>query len=601
MPTRRYEAHDTGSREFSPAGGFPRAIAAVIAVAALAAVAFGVYWFLGQPREAKPERAAGPINIQRLTGDGRSRNPTISPDGKFLVFTKLDEGKESLWIKQIQTESSVNVVKPGEASGIFGTAFSPEGNFVYFNAEMEGQERPTVYRVPTLGGTPVKFIEDALLVRFSGDGKQISFRRVDPAANKESIYVADADGSNPRERASRSGKQFFASAAAWSPDGKLLAAAVGDDDRGPKGASIVLYDVAGGSEREFVPRRWEQIDDLVWHPSGDSLILLGTENALVEGRVFEVAYPSGEVRQLTNDLNGHYSISITADGNSIVTGERYARSAVWVSPDLKPENAKQVMPSTGDTWGVSWTPDGRIVYVSDQTGYTEVWMMNADGTDARAVTNDRTFKLCPYASPDGRHIVYTSSKNGGQIERINIDGSGVTVLTKTVAADNAHISPDGRWVIYSAIVDGVSRVLRVPLEGGDEQPLVDYPAREPRYSNDGKWFACFLLVEKRLQWNRLAIVPAEGGAPVKTFDVPGQVNETRGPVWTPDDKGINVVIAPGEKQNLWLQPVDGGPGRAMTDLPSPGIARRDYSRDGKRIAIVRAEGISNAIMISNFR
>lgn len=83
--------------------------------------------------------------------------------------------------------------------------------------------------------------------------------------------------------------------------------------------------------------------------------------------------------------------------------------------------------------------------------------------------------------------------------------------------------------------------------------------------------------------------------------IPAATNETRRPIWTPDDKGITRVIAEGEKQNLWLQPVDGSPSQRMTDFEVPGIARREYSRDGKRIAIMRAEGIGNAIMITGFR
>jgi len=61
------------------------------------------------------------------------------------------------------------------------------------------------------------------------------------------------------------------------------------------------------------------------------------------------------------------------------------------------------------------------------------------------------------------------------------------------------------------------------------------------------------------------------------------------------------VIAEGEKQNLWLLPVDGSPGKRMTNFDVPGTARREYSRDGKRIALIRAEGIRNAIIITDFR
>jgi hypothetical protein len=56
-----------------------------------------------------------------------------------------------------------------------------------------------------------------------------------------------------------------------------------------------------------------------------------------------------------------------------------------------------------------------------------------------------------------------------------------------------------------------------------------------------------------------------------------------------------------KKENLWVQPVDGSAGYRMTDFEVPGIARREYSRDGKRIATVRAEESGNAIMLTGFR
>jgi TolB protein len=259
------------------------------------------------------------------------------------------------------------------------------------------------------------------------------------------------------------------------------------------------------------------------------------------------------------------------------------------------------MPNTGDTWGFGWTPDNRIVYVSDQTGDPEVWIMDADGANARPITDDKVVKAVPVVSTDGRYIVYVANPGQGEIVRINIDGSDRTVLANVSGADNPDISPDGKWVIYSAWVEGKGTILRVPIEGGQPQALNEGHATEPRYSRDGSKIACFVLNEKTLNWTRLAIIPAEGGPPIRSFEIPANTNTSRGPIWTPDDKGITVVIAPGERQELWLQPLDGGPGKQITDVGMPGIARREYSRDGRRIAIVRAQGVGNAIMIADYR
>ncbi|PYT00877.1 MAG: hypothetical protein DMF63_06140 [Acidobacteria bacterium] len=185
--------------------------------------------------------------------------------------------------------------------------------------------------------------------------------------------------------------------------------------------------------------------------------------------------------------------------------------------------------------------------------------------------------------------------------RIDLSGGNPYVFLKTTLPDNPDISPDSKWLIYSDWIEGQHRILRVPIEGGEPQLLTDYSATEPRYSRDGNKFACFLQNEITNRFDKLAIVPAEGGPPLKTFGIPPNTNTSRGPVWTPDDKGITLIVSPGELQNLWLQPVDGGDAKPMTKFDVPGVARREYSRDGKRIAIVRAQGVGNAIMITDYR
>lgn len=572
----------------------------VIVVAALGTgFGYGVYRFLD---EKQPPRTNVNMETLRLTGDGKTRGAEISPDGKFLAHIRTDGDERSIWIKQVQTNSNIQIVKPGTLDRFGGLVFSPDGNFLYFNAETEAEDAPSVYRVPSLGGTPTKVLSNGYAVQFSPDGRQVSFGRFSFEENSTIIFIANADGTNERRLAARTGSKYFDGSAVWSPDGSTIAVAAGDDElKDGRLMSIMLVPVSGGEPTHLGSTRWKDIDDLVWHPSGDSLLVVAAENSFNQGQLYEVSYPGGELRRLTNNLNGYVSLSITADGKSLVTGELVSRSAVWVSPDTNPENAKAIMPNTGDTWGIGWTPDGRIVYASDQTGDAEIWIMDADGANARPLTSDRIPKSVPVVSADGRYIVYSSIAGTGQLVRINIDGSNPIVLTTLPGADNPDISIDSRWVIFSAWIDGVAKTLRVPIDGGEAQEVTKYRAIEPRFSRDGTKIACFLPNERTQNWTRLAIIPGEGGEPLKIFDVPPNVNITRGPVWTPDDKGITMIVSPGEKQNIWLQPVDGTQGKPMTDFDLPGVARREYSRDGKRIAIVRAQGVGNAIMITNFR
>ncbi|MDI1242891.1 MAG: hypothetical protein PSX80_13325 [bacterium] len=574
----------------------------VVGLLFLSAAGYGVYRFTTGADMAAPQRSAANMEIQRLTGDGKTRGAIISPDGKLIAYIRTEGGERSIWIKQIATNSAIQVVKPGELDSFTFLTFSPDGNFLYFNAEPKADDPPTVYRVPSLGGMPTKVLNDATAVEFSPDGKLVSFGRFDLALNEAAFIVANSDGTNERKIAARRGTQFFHPENSWSPDGKLIAAVAGDDTLAPGPPQFVmLIPVDGGEPQQLGKDRWGDIGEIVWHPSGDSILLVGTENTSIQSQIWEVSYPAGEKRRLTNNLNGHNSVSITADGRSLVTGEIYSRSSLWVSPDLKPENAKQIMPATNDTWGFGWTPDGKLVFSSDQTGEAEIWIVDADGANAKPLTNDRTFKHVPVVSPDGRFIVYSSPAETGRLERIDIGGGNMTILAPAMGADNPDISVDSKWVLFSAYTGGEARIMRIPIEGGQHQVLTEYKATEPRYSADGRFFACFIPNEKTGFWTRIAIVPSEGGQPLMVLDAPAGTTSGRGPVWTPDGNGITVVVSEGEKQNLWVLPLDGGPGKRMTNFEVPGVARRGYSRDGKRIGIIRAEGIGNAIMITNFR
>jgi Tol biopolymer transport system component len=576
------------------------AVIATVGLIVLAGFVYGIYKFFGE-KAKPPERSNAAMTTTRLTGDGKVREAAISPDGKYLAYVRLDGADRSVWLKQIQTNTNIQVVKPGELVDFYAFTFSPDGNFLYFNASVPN-DAAAIYRVPSIGGSPTKVIPLAYAIQFAPDGKQISYIRFDVSTSTGGVYIANTDGSKERKLVGRGGTQFIVARPAWSPDGKWIAIVEGDDAKLPEpNLGITLISTETGDEKTL-GGKWFLLDDIAWHPSGDSLLLIGTDNTQAANQLWEVSYLDGARRRLTNNLNGHTSISITADGNSVVTGELYARSAIWVSPDTKAENAKAVMPATADTWGLAWTPDNRIVFASDQTGNIEIWIMDADGANSKALTNDRFFKGIPVVSPDGRYIVFTSSLNNGNLIRIYING-GNQFVYDIQSADNPDISSDSKWVIYSAWIGGQQKIFRVPIEGGEPQQLTPDSMRvtEPRYSHDGSRFACFVNNDKTSVYDQLAIFPAEGGDPIKTFKLPPNVYISRGPVWTPDDKGITMIVAPGELQNLWVQPIEGGDPKQITNFQLPGIARRDYSRDGKRIAIVRAEGFGNAIMISNFR
>jgi len=100
---------------------------------------------------------------------------------------------------------------------------------------------------------------------------------------------------------------------------------------------------------------------------------------------------------------------------------------------------------------------------------------------------------------------------------------------------------------------------------------------------------------------KLAIIPFSGGNPVKLFELhPGFEGGISFPLrWT--RHGVVYAVDEGGFENLWVQPIAGGPRRALTHFSSQRIYFFAFSHDGKQIAISRGTPSSDAVLVSNFR
>jgi TolB protein len=274
-------------------------------------------------------------------------------------------------------------------------------------------------------------------------------------------------------------------------------------------------------------------------------------------------------------------------------------SSLWVSPNSDVTRAIQI--TTGkDTVsrGFAWTPDKKIVYVSQVSGHTELWKMDADGSNKLQLTNDARIKYTPVVTPDGKYIVFAASQ-GATIWRVNIDGSNpVALVSKPFDAANPDITLDSQTVVFSAWSEGKLNLWRIPIDGGEPQRITQFASTEPSISPDGKMIACFAFDANSVI--RLTIIPVDGGEPIKAFEMPPTVNVDMSPKWTPDSRGITFVDVRGSSRDLWVQPFDGGAAKRLTDFKENGIYRREWTRDGKQVAIVRGESSSDVVMITGF-
>ena len=570
----------------------------------IAGASFGVYRWVTR---TEPVAHFSDVKLTRLTNSGNAIDATLSPDGKYMVYVLSDRSRQSLYIRQVSTANDKEIVPPAPV-GYFGITFSPDGTELYY-ATKSNLSEGTLYRIPVLGGIPVKVLEriDAP-VSFSPDAKQFVLIRGNyPNQGESAIVIANVDGSGQRNLVVKKMPQrfypIFFTGPSWSPDGKIIAATVSTVGGRTK---VTGFAVADGSEMDLTPDSWSFASRVEWMPDMSGLLVVAGDSP-VNAMLWFINYSDGRTRRITNDLNSYRTIALTQDGKKLATVQSQGLVNLWVVPEgdvkkavrLPTGNVSNFFASTGSN--VAWTPDGRIVYVSNEGGNADVWIADSDGSNRKQLTAGSTTDVSPVVTADGRYVVFVSwETNKRSVWRINIDGSNPVRLTSGLAEAFPSLSPDGRWVIYSA-VDGAKPTLwKVSIDGGTPVRITDHTAATSAVSPDGRSIA-FSYPESLDPFappNRIAVIPFEGGPIEKTFEVPAIGTVLSVTQWSHDGKAILYSVTSSNVTNIWSQPIDGGPAKQVTDFKDLLMTGFAWSQDGKQLACTRGSLLRDAILVT---
>jgi Tol biopolymer transport system component/DNA-binding winged helix-turn-helix (wHTH) protein len=617
VPTTASSSIDTrhASAHAQAHGGHPVRAAVLIAFTvfvAFAALVYAIYRTSVQPdvERARPQAPAFPtMKLTRLPVTGAVTEAVISPDGNYLAYVANEPGRQrqGVWVRQVEAASNTQqIIAPAEGTFYGALVFSPDSQHLYYGVAQEGSHPPALFRVPVLGGPAVKVLSDGFdgPVTFSPDGRQLAFVR-GQFGQDITLVVADADGANEHAIVTRKAPDFFG-LPAWSPDGKSLACVYGSTesfDGSSPALGVTAFQISDGAERRVTEPRWTDVRQLSWLPNGSGLVLSAAEAELSPAQIWTLSLPSGEVRRVTNDLNTYLGASVTADGSALVTVQTDRVPNVWVAPGGDVARARQITTGSGKFdgyYGLSWAPDGRVVYASMAGGGWDIWTMNADGTGQRQLTAGARSNYGPSVSPDGRHVVFVSNRAGGafNIWRMDADGSNPLRLTSGRGENFPHVTPDGRSVVYATTGGGQdAAVWKVSIDGGEPVRLTSRPASWPFVSPDGKSFVC-TYGEAPFSANRLAVIPIEGGEPVKIYEVAPTFRANT--VWLPDNRGIAYLDARTGTANVWMQPLAGGKPAQLTNFTTDNVASFDWSRDNRLVA-TRSVETTSVVLIKDFR
>ena len=536
---------------------------------------------------------SAPFKSEAFTNIG-SVHAVITPDAKYVAYTSETGGKQSIWLRQLESSENIQIVPPSDDSYL-GLAISHDGNSLYFvRKDQAGQGPSAIYRVMTFGGIPVKIAEESEgWISISPDDRQISFvrcRRLE--ADYCSLFVVGADATNERKLLTRqrpiqiTGNQF-------SPDGKSIAFAAGQSSSGGRDFRLLRFDLASGAESEISPTTFFNIRDLKWLPGGGGLMLTAMETLHGKLRIWQVSSATGEANALTKDATNYIGLSLDKTARKMIATQVSDSFRLYLAPASDPNNTRMLTAARN----VAFTPTGNIIYSADDG---DIWTINRDGGGQRQLTNNPFLDFSPQASRDGRFIFFASNRSGlNQVWRMNMDGTNQIQLTKREGGYPRFVTPDGKWVYFES---GLHQALwRVSTDGSEEAQVVEGRVYSPAFSSDGKLAAYFFRATEGGARFMVAVLSVESRRVLNTFSLVGEKSAPIKIAWAADSQSLNYIAMNGAKAFLWRQALNNEKPHLIADLGDELIEDFALSPDGRELAVVRGKWIHDAVLIEGLK
>lgn len=569
---------------------------AAFAALLLVAITTTGWWYSKNDNGGFPVLEA-PFGSEKLSTNGKVFHAVTTPDGKNVIYTNFSVDKQSVWMRQLETANNIEIIPPSNEV-YAGLAVSPDGNFLYFVRRPHGDIKSTaLYRVPIFGGVPIKLIDDPQgWIGISPDGAKISFVRCKYLQEENcALWIADAlDGKNERKIISRP-KPLRIGDNEFAPDGKTIAFAVGQSENQANGFGLEEVDLESGAERELTTEKFFNVNNLTWLPDKSGLLVTASRIPNKNFRIWRVTPASDEAVPLTNDAENYSGVSLDNAARILVSTQVKDDFHLSVYQMAHP-TIKRTLVSASHS---AFTSEGKIVISSSMSGTDEIWIMNADGSSQRQLTNNTADDSTPVAAPDGSVIFFSSNRSGAaHVWRMNEDGSDQTQITQIEGGFPLHVSPDGQWVYYRSAVQ--KTLWRTSTHGDLEELVLDQKSYFFAFSPDGSQIA--FSVKEGVE-RVIRIVSIADKQTNRTFRVVDSTAYIGHLIWSRDGKSLLYRLADGESKNntLWRQSLDAEAPQKITDLGDDLIESVALAPDGKSFSVVQGSWKLDAVLLSGLR
>ncbi|MGD9562166.1 MAG: winged helix-turn-helix domain-containing protein [Pyrinomonadaceae bacterium] len=550
-PVREQAALDPAIGPHSWWRSVPAKLAAAGAAALLVA---GGIWFVTRAGDhPSASILSRPFAVEQLSTSGKSAHAALSPDGKFVVYSEESGGKESVWLRNLDSSENVQIVPPSDDEYL-GLTFASTGNFIYFVRLAHGLHGlPSLYRIDTVGGVPVKLADNVgKRVSLSADDSRIAFarcryRRTDFCG----VFVADANGANERKlMATENG--IHIGDVRFAPDGRSIAVSTGRASNEMNDAAVFEINVETAEQRPMFTERFAEVPSLEWVPDGSGILFSASDFQEGKASIYFADRRSGSLEQLTRDAASYQTLTLDRASDRLLAVQRvpdYRLNVVSGGAPAKLAVAREV----------AAMPGGRLAY---STFDGEIWSVNMDGTEQRQLTRSRSSENSICVSADGKYIYFSTDESGKRhVWGMNSDGSDRRQITHDAGGFPLSVTADGKQIFYEATLDSLLR--RVAADGSGEASVHDRLLSNPEVSPDGTR-AAYFFTEGMVR--KLAVMDLSTKQNVKVLEAPEGASFNRPMAWAADGRELYYTLIADGRNTLWRTGLDAAAPMKIADI-----------------------------------